>query len=375
MDTIYTIGPNGELYHWGIKGMKWGQRRYQNKDGSLTPAGRKRYADEEASLKAREKEIKNRERVKAKEAKLAAKKADLDAREEALNNPKKQDTDIKAEPPKIKKTGDMSDKELQDRVNRLRNEDSYRDLSKKLGYDTPVTELDFKIAEMKKQKEFLELQRDIKNLTPVEKSRGKQIADKIIDEVIVPSFVKAGKDTLTKYLTDSGTKAVMKALGEEASKVKADVEAAEKAKREAKQAKKQATKEARAKAKARAAAVEEQVRKAAEQAKREAKEAKQAEKQAAKEAREAEREERDKYTVEGKGTSHRDPDASYAKVKNDVFDSDNVYKDADGIYRYYESSPVTTLTTTRNTNSGSSWASRYENVYISGLLSAPKDDD
>lgn len=34
-----------ELYHWGVKGMKWGVRRYQNKDGSLTPAGRKRYAE------------------------------------------------------------------------------------------------------------------------------------------------------------------------------------------------------------------------------------------------------------------------------------------------------------------------------------------
>ena len=37
---------DGELYHWGIKGQKWGQRRYQNKDGTLTPAGRKRYGDD-----------------------------------------------------------------------------------------------------------------------------------------------------------------------------------------------------------------------------------------------------------------------------------------------------------------------------------------
>jgi hypothetical protein len=35
-----------ELYHHGILGMHWGIRRYQNKDGSLTAAGRKRYSNE-----------------------------------------------------------------------------------------------------------------------------------------------------------------------------------------------------------------------------------------------------------------------------------------------------------------------------------------
>lgn len=34
------------LYHHGIKGMKWGIRRYQNEDGSLTAAGRKRLSKE-----------------------------------------------------------------------------------------------------------------------------------------------------------------------------------------------------------------------------------------------------------------------------------------------------------------------------------------
>lgn len=34
-----------ELYHHGILGQKWGVRRYQNEDGTLTAAGKKRYAD------------------------------------------------------------------------------------------------------------------------------------------------------------------------------------------------------------------------------------------------------------------------------------------------------------------------------------------
>lgn len=32
-----------EIKHWGIFGQKWGVRRFQNKDGSLTPEGRQRY--------------------------------------------------------------------------------------------------------------------------------------------------------------------------------------------------------------------------------------------------------------------------------------------------------------------------------------------
>lgn len=35
-----------ELYHCGIKGMKWGVRRYQNKDGTLTSEGKKHYSQD-----------------------------------------------------------------------------------------------------------------------------------------------------------------------------------------------------------------------------------------------------------------------------------------------------------------------------------------
>lgn len=45
----YRVVTAGEdVCHHGIKGQRWGVRRYQNKDGSLTSVGKKRYSNEEA---------------------------------------------------------------------------------------------------------------------------------------------------------------------------------------------------------------------------------------------------------------------------------------------------------------------------------------
>ena len=38
------------LYHHGIKGQRGGIRRFQNKDGTLTPAGKKHYKDDDITL-------------------------------------------------------------------------------------------------------------------------------------------------------------------------------------------------------------------------------------------------------------------------------------------------------------------------------------
>lgn len=42
-EVIMRMPYQNELYHYGIPGMKWGIRRYQNPDGTLTAAGRRRY--------------------------------------------------------------------------------------------------------------------------------------------------------------------------------------------------------------------------------------------------------------------------------------------------------------------------------------------
>ena len=66
-----------ELYHHGIKGQKWGIRRFQNPDGTLTEAGRKRYGTVE-NLKAKRtlKQI-NKEESEKKKAISSGKVADI----------------------------------------------------------------------------------------------------------------------------------------------------------------------------------------------------------------------------------------------------------------------------------------------------------
>ena len=124
-----------ELYHHGVKGMHWGVRRYQNKDGSLTPAGKKRYGYGENDYDYG-KDIVDGVKVKraSKESSVedyqrAIKKAKSVS--EGIDNVRKFNDDAKrindtAMEKRIRKsTEQMSDKELQQRVQRLNMEDNY----------------------------------------------------------------------------------------------------------------------------------------------------------------------------------------------------------------------------------------------------------
>ena len=95
-----------ELRHHGIKGQKWGVRRFQNADGSLTASGRKRYGTDD--LKDTLDKVN-----KADSLIKTAKKYQSEKDHKDYNNKIKSDL------------SKMSDKELQQVVNRLNLEERY----------------------------------------------------------------------------------------------------------------------------------------------------------------------------------------------------------------------------------------------------------
>lgn len=122
-----------ELEHHGITGMKWGVRRFQNRDGSLTAAGKKRRAKLEAELdklggKEGESGGSNKiplsRRQKKELAKIQKQRAEnlAKARQAKIEKQKAaEDRAKKLEKGKIP-VKDMTDSEIQDKINRINKE-------------------------------------------------------------------------------------------------------------------------------------------------------------------------------------------------------------------------------------------------------------
>lgn len=117
-----------EFYHHGIKGQRWGVRRYQNADGSLTSAGQKRYERDIRENNAKKKE--NRINIDGPDPQRWAKE-DLNRSAQvakASNSLVKELQKVEQSTRKPLDLSNMSDKELRERINRHLLEQQYNQL-------------------------------------------------------------------------------------------------------------------------------------------------------------------------------------------------------------------------------------------------------
>lgn len=126
------------LSHHGILGMKWGIRRYQNKDGSLTAAGRKKAV-----------------KMRSDYTKLTSKK-------------------LRRHPESVKNTNTSKEKSIKDMSN----------------------------DEIRQKIDRIKLEKELSSLTPKHISRGKRMVDSVMNKMVIPAAEDVGKQFIKSKMTD-----------------------------------------------------------------------------------------------------------------------------------------------------------------------------
>jgi hypothetical protein len=138
---------SNELMHHGIHGMRWGVRRYQNKDGSLTAAGRKRINQLDSEY----------QRLTGMKLNKKTSSADV----------KKTESKPKS---KSKSISEMTNEEIQEKINRIT------------------------------------LEQNLKSLTPKKISAGKRFTETVMNDVITPAATDVGKQLARSMFADGVNK-------------------------------------------------------------------------------------------------------------------------------------------------------------------------
>lgn len=146
-----------ELYHHGILGQKWGVRRYQNPDGSLTAEGKLRYKVDPKTGKYKKLNYREQKRARAK-----------------YEAEKKAEAAKKNKSPREKKITELTDKQLDKYINR-----------------------------MQKEERAIQLRNSINKLDPRPLTRGERFMNLMMNEVVIPTVREVGKEALKRMLNNA----------------------------------------------------------------------------------------------------------------------------------------------------------------------------